>query len=82
MTGNPVISVMTDPWELEKYYREDPIMFGHEFELARRIHPQSQILKFWQARLEYPEIEKDSSVRPSSSQLAWLVVLCLGRPYW
>jgi len=53
MNTNPVTASLADPYQLELLYQEDPDNFLDCFEQAIQIHPKSQILQFWKARLQY-----------------------------
>lgn len=55
MSNNSVIAAMTDPVQLETLYYRDPQAFAENLSLALEIHPQAQILKFWQARLAFQD---------------------------
>jgi len=77
MTPNPVACALAEPQKLEELYRQDPAHFTGQFEQALQIHPHSQILKFWHARLNYSQSLTSSSNQITTKRLLVLVLLCL-----
>ena len=76
MTSNAVTASLVDPVELESLYHHDPPEFVAQLYEALEKHPQSQILKFWRARVEFQDMH-NAKTSVTGSQLLHLLLLCL-----
>lgn len=78
MSSNPVIASLANPMALETLYQRDRQQFAGHLLQAQLLHPQAQILKFWQARLDF---QARSDPQPSVQllrRLPQLLGICAG----
>ena len=77
MAFNSVVAAMANPTELEALYHEDSALFAHNLKIALELHPQSQILKYWQVRLDYQDHKRQAKAERNDQQLGLLLLLAL-----
>ena len=76
-----LLSLQSDPPELEALYRERPAAFTEALAVALDRQPQSVALQVWAARLDLQLA--DAPARPASaSEWAWAEVLTAERARW
>lgn len=77
MLTNPVIAVLAEPYKLEALYRADSALFVSQIERALQDHPNAQVLKFWQARLDTSKSHHGLSSHITARPLLYVLLLCL-----
>lgn len=69
-------SNINNPEMLEKLYRENQIAFESDFETAYPEIKDTELAKFWKARLEYTK-SGDRIRIPAISEIATMIIVCL-----
>jgi len=66
---NLILVHINNLFELEKLYRENPLSFKQLFSDALKLEPESDVLKVWDARLNYGKYQSSKKVNIQTNDL-------------
>jgi len=72
MSNNEIIKLLDKPVELERLYRSHPKQFISWLDEASLAHPESEILRVWNARINYPAPKPHST---NHARLLFIIVI-------
>lgn len=77
MKADLLIQRLGEPGKLEALYRDDPSGFANALDEALRLHPTSETLLVWRARLDYRDTERPSMREDVKTALLVTILISL-----